>query len=593
MFNRTQERIVINSIVDHTEVGLGHQTNLGPNGKITYRALWDRLLCAVNRAGPPLMTNDQLMKAWTSMRLEAKDKMATFKKQKAKTGNTAMTAILTEKDQEICKLFNNFALDTFINEIFGFGLESQLLCVDKDTERLKQSEKALITEFMEKNPEYLDGLLIYVGTEEQKAHWEAFITRSKDKRLTTKTGEKLLNCWIDAIGRLRNEVRTQGDDKLSKLKKRIYILLQEHDKKEALAECSKKKFSQCDSAKNLIDDYKASPISKKQDSKPSTSFYMDEDTRSRKRQNSDDSAFDLIDTDCYISSGKKPHTKPSHLNPEPDRSSESRSKPIDTLYTIEELEEKIDNNTLDLAQNDLCELPDVVMMLQFTHIRLEKNFLTALPNGLTTLIGITRIEVQENFLEELPHDIGSLVELKHLNVASNKLMTLPVSMGELKKLKYLNVRGNPLQEQLIEIAGPSQNSDDCKRCAEAIVGHFAALKIQKDMRKSSTLRDGQLPYHDDSYIVSMGDKSVQVLENAVTGIDKLANIGTNMSDRQDEMLNVLKDLLNETKEIRSYQKKHEHCCTKQDTALEEKENETFAVTLDNGVEITQEDEEIH
>ncbi|KAJ8684666.1 hypothetical protein QAD02_020459 [Eretmocerus hayati] len=59
MWNYTQKIIVISFMVDHDEFAKGHQTDLGPYGRITYRDMWDRLLQDVNQTGPP-MTREQL-----------------------------------------------------------------------------------------------------------------------------------------------------------------------------------------------------------------------------------------------------------------------------------------------------------------------------------------------------------------------------------------------------------------------------------------------------------------------------------------------------------------------------------------------------
>ncbi|KAJ8668772.1 hypothetical protein QAD02_000031 [Eretmocerus hayati] len=128
--NGVQISVLISFMVDHNEYGLGHKTNLGPCGKITSRELGEKLLREVNRAGPPIMTSEQLKAAWTTKKNDAKEKLAAHKKEKAKTGNTRMTALLTEQEETVCKLFKNFALDIFINECFGFGNVSQL-CVDE------------------------------------------------------------------------------------------------------------------------------------------------------------------------------------------------------------------------------------------------------------------------------------------------------------------------------------------------------------------------------------------------------------------------------------------------------------------------------
>ncbi|KAJ8682975.1 hypothetical protein QAD02_018767 [Eretmocerus hayati] len=560
MLNLTQEKIVIAFMIEHSEVGKGHQTSLGPNGKILYRQLLDRLLADVNCAGPP-MTLEQLRNAWTARKLDAKDRMVEHRKQKKKTGNMRMTAVLTEQEEAICKLFKDFALPLFLDENFGFGLKSKLTIDDDEKEqRFLPSEKRLIIGFMEKNPTYVDGMLVYTGSEAEKKKWLEFITDMQQNGKTAKTSVKLLSCWLDALDRVATEAKQPGV-KLSQDKQRMLALLKSVKKEDFSASSCKAKIKKLDNLESVsagaMKDLQDFSLPNKSNGQ---SLLENKDFNQGKimKRYSNGSCSGSDDSDCYAVPSKKlskwslPEFKTKSDQPSTSRSSEILSSFINDSKTLtySDLEEKLDEGCLDLTADGLQMLPDDVQLLQFHHLRIEKNELSFLPAFLTSMVCITRIEVQENQLESLPDDIGLLLDLKHLNVSSNKLTTLPLSMALLNKLKYLNVNQNPLDESLTKIAGSCHNSSDFKRCAEMMVDHLGLMKAEKESAEiacKNTLLE--IPYHDDQYVVNMGNETIEKLDVLV----KIGNtLVENQVKRDAEVLSVLKEIRDDNRDFYSY-----------------------------------------
>lgn len=68
---------------------------------------------------------------------------------------------------------------------------------------------------------------------------------------------------------------------------------------------------------------------------------------------------------------------------------------------------------------------------------------------------LTHLYLNENNLTCLPENIDNLFILKEFNLANNKLTNLPTSMSMLTNLTYLNLNGNPLTDLSILQALPS------------------------------------------------------------------------------------------------------------------------------------------
>jgi hypothetical protein len=81
---------------------------------------------------------------------------------------------------------------------------------------------------------------------------------------------------------------------------------------------------------------------------------------------------------------------------------------------------------------------------RITHLDLDNNNLSALPESIGSLIRLKRLDLRWNNLSALPESIGSLRNLKRLSLSGNKLTALPESIGSLRNMEYLYLRNNNL-----------------------------------------------------------------------------------------------------------------------------------------------------
>ncbi|KAJ8603613.1 hypothetical protein CTAYLR_004843 [Chrysophaeum taylorii] len=84
---------------------------------------------------------------------------------------------------------------------------------------------------------------------------------------------------------------------------------------------------------------------------------------------------------------------------------------------------------------------------KLTELRLDRNRLRDLPDGLTRLASLATLVARENYIRTLPENFGRLKKLKVLNVAENELSTLPESMSELSTtLELLVIQANRFEK---------------------------------------------------------------------------------------------------------------------------------------------------
>ena len=104
------------------------------------------------------------------------------------------------------------------------------------------------------------------------------------------------------------------------------------------------------------------------------------------------------------------------------------------------------SETCDLSFLNLREIPPALLTLSnVTHLNLENNQLTSLPNDFFMPF-ITHLCLRQNRLTRLPNIIGAFDSLVELNVKNNLLMELPLEFSELNSLKKLVADVNHLSE---------------------------------------------------------------------------------------------------------------------------------------------------
>jgi hypothetical protein len=89
-------------------------------------------------------------------------------------------------------------------------------------------------------------------------------------------------------------------------------------------------------------------------------------------------------------------------------------------------------------------------------------------------------------LTSLPDEFGNLNQLQKLDLYSNQLTTFPVGFSQLKQLKWLDVKHNPLEEEIMAVAGPCTDDNECRQCARQVVAlmkeRFSLLERKKQER---------------------------------------------------------------------------------------------------------------
>lgn len=104
--------------------------------------------------------------------------------------------------------------------------------------------------------------------------------------------------------------------------------------------------------------------------------------------------------------------------------------PVESVNDLESLEE------LDLSDKGFTELPDDLLDAvppNLCTLALEKNKLSALPDGIAAFSQITELYLRENTLTALPPAIGALTKLESLYLEDNQITTggIPAEIAQL------------------------------------------------------------------------------------------------------------------------------------------------------------------
>ncbi len=79
-----------------------------------------------------------------------------------------------------------------------------------------------------------------------------------------------------------------------------------------------------------------------------------------------------------------------------------------------------------------------------SHINLDCQNLTEIPNSVLKLTHIKKLSLDKNNIVALPQNIDDLVNLEHLSLLDNKIKELPPTFKNLKNLDDLTLYGNPV-----------------------------------------------------------------------------------------------------------------------------------------------------
>jgi Leucine-rich repeat (LRR) protein len=131
---------------------------------------------------------------------------------------------------------------------------------------------------------------------------------------------------------------------------------------------------------------------------------------------------------------------------------EKASKTPDAIYVLDLTKSKLKDfplevlvfknlNILKLGKNKITSVPDGLSKLIFLQeLDLGKNKLDAFPGCIVELRQLKKLVLNQNYIEGIPYMIKNLQKLEYLDMWSNNLSSFPESLNELKNLKEFDLR---------------------------------------------------------------------------------------------------------------------------------------------------------
>jgi len=106
----------------------------------------------------------------------------------------------------------------------------------------------------------------------------------------------------------------------------------------------------------------------------------------------------------------------------------------------------MDTQTLETSITSMISLGEPTAFFQVTHLKLNNNVLTELPDVLGSLTNLTNLDLSNNQMSKVSGAIATLSALTHLYLRNNQLDEngLPKDMIGMKSLRTLNLSGNRL-----------------------------------------------------------------------------------------------------------------------------------------------------
>jgi len=110
-----------------------------------------------------------------------------------------------------------------------------------------------------------------------------------------------------------------------------------------------------------------------------------------------------------------------------------------------------ENNTLNLSECQLCQLPDAVFHLMrntpLTTCNLSGNLLSKIPPKFALKFClITELNVSHNKMSKLPEELKDCIELQRLDLSHNSFVNLPNVLFRLPKVKSIRVNNNYIMD---------------------------------------------------------------------------------------------------------------------------------------------------
>ncbi|XP_047468841.1 leucine-rich repeat protein SHOC-2-like isoform X1 [Penaeus chinensis] len=114
-----------------------------------------------------------------------------------------------------------------------------------------------------------------------------------------------------------------------------------------------------------------------------------------------------------------------------------------------------ENNSLNLSECQLCQVPDAVFHLMrntpLTTCNLSGNLLSKIPPKFALKFClITELNVSHNKMSKLPEELGDCIELQRLDLSHNSFVNLPNVVFRLPKVKAIFVNNNYIMDLEVE-----------------------------------------------------------------------------------------------------------------------------------------------
>ncbi|XP_042892009.1 leucine-rich repeat protein SHOC-2-like isoform X1 [Penaeus japonicus] len=114
-----------------------------------------------------------------------------------------------------------------------------------------------------------------------------------------------------------------------------------------------------------------------------------------------------------------------------------------------------ENNSLNLSECQLCQVPDAVFHLMrntpLTTCNLSGNLLSKIPPKFALKFClITELNVSHNKMSKLPEELSDCIELQRLDLSHNSFVNLPNVVFRLPKVKAIFVNNNYIMDLEVE-----------------------------------------------------------------------------------------------------------------------------------------------
>ncbi|XP_063614712.1 leucine-rich repeat protein SHOC-2-like isoform X2 [Penaeus indicus] len=114
-----------------------------------------------------------------------------------------------------------------------------------------------------------------------------------------------------------------------------------------------------------------------------------------------------------------------------------------------------ENNSLNLSECQLCQVPDAVFHLMrntpLTTCNLSGNLLSKIPPKFALKFClITELNLSHNKMSKLPEELGDCIELQRLDLSHNSFVNLPNVVFRLPKVKAIFVNNNYIMDLEVE-----------------------------------------------------------------------------------------------------------------------------------------------